>query len=43
MGQLYDLVSYTYNGLISGIVYAIANFNPICIALKEASTDAGSG
>lgn len=43
VGQLYDLVAYAYNGVISGVVFAIANFNPICVALKSASTKAGSG
>jgi hypothetical protein len=41
--QLYEVVSYAYNGVIEGVVAAIAKFNPVCLALTAADDEAGGG
>lgn len=41
--QVYELVSYAYNGVIDGVVSAIAKYNPLCVALGAADGGAGSG
>jgi hypothetical protein len=41
--ELYEVVSYAYNGVIEGVVAAIAKFNPVCLALTAADDEAGGG
>ncbi len=38
--SVYDGISKAYNGVIDGLVDLAGKFNPVCIALKQASKDA---
>jgi hypothetical protein len=41
--QVYSLIAYAYNGVVDGVIDAIAQYNPLCVGLGAASSDAGSG